>query len=155
MTFAQEGGHIMLEGGELGYDQYGSGDFATYVMHSNDWNHDSAGNVEVADASLYILNNPNPACQPLTITYTGYGDSDAMVPLPDAVMPMNWSDYPTDAAMITYDPNPAPEGGQIVFRLQLPGRRPGALRLAGKQRPLAAESRDRQLLGFRYGHAAG
>ncbi len=82
MTFAQEGGHILLEGGELGYDQAGSGDFATYVMHSNDWNHDAAGNVEVADAEAYILNNPNPACQPITITYNGYGDSDAMVPWP-------------------------------------------------------------------------
>ena len=115
VTFAQEGGHILLEGGELGYDQYGSGDFATHVMHSNDWNYDSSGNIGVADADLYILNNPNPANQPITLTYSGYGDSDAMVPLPDAVMPLNWSTYPTDAAMITFDPNPAPEGGQIVF----------------------------------------
>ncbi len=115
VTFAQDGGHILLEGGELGYDHYGSGDFATYVMHSNDWNHDSSGNVNVADDTSYMLNNPNPACTPITITYAGYGDSDAMVPLPDAAMPMNWSEYPTDAAVITYDPNPAPEGGQIVF----------------------------------------
>jgi subtilisin-like proprotein convertase family protein len=115
VTFAQEGGHILLEGGELGYDQYGSGDFATYVMHSNDWNHDSSGNLEVADASLYILNNPNPACVPYTVSYSGYGDSDAMVPLSDATMALNWSEYPTDAGMIIYDPNPAPEGGQIVF----------------------------------------
>ena len=50
VTFAQEGGHILLEGGELGYDQYGSGDFATNVMHSTDWNHDSSGNITVADA---------------------------------------------------------------------------------------------------------
>ncbi len=115
IDYAQTGGHIMLEGGELGYDQYGDTEFANHVMHSNDWNSDSAGNVEVADASLYILNNPNPACQPMTLTYAGYGDSDAMAPNADAVMPMNWSEYPTDAAMITYDPNPAPEGGQIVF----------------------------------------
>ncbi len=113
--FAMAGGHIMLEGGELGYNQASSGDFANYVMHSSDWNHDESGNVEVADASLYILNNPNPACQPMTLTYSGYGDADAMAPNADAVVPMNWSSYPTDAAMITYDPNPAPEGGQIVY----------------------------------------
>ena len=115
VAFAQEGGHILLEGGELGYDQYSSGDFATYVMHTDDWNHDSSGNVNVNDDSAYMLNNPNPACTPITITYAGYGDSDAMVPLADASMPMNWSEYPTDASVITYDPNPAPEGGQIVF----------------------------------------
>jgi subtilisin-like proprotein convertase family protein len=115
VNYANEGGHILLEGGELGYDQYGSGAFATDVMHSVDWNHDSAGNIGIADASLYILNNPNPGCQPITITYSGYGDSDAMAPLADAVMPLNWSQYPTDAAMITFDSNPAPEGGQMVF----------------------------------------
>ncbi len=115
VDFALAGGHIMLEGGELGFDQYNDDAFANNVMHTSDWNHDSSGNVEVADASLYILNNPNPACQPMTLTYNGYGDSDAMAPNADAVMAMNWSEYPTDAAMITYDPNPAPEGGQIVF----------------------------------------
>ncbi len=115
VNFAQAGGHILLEGGELGYDQYGDAEFATHVLHSNDWNHDSSGDVTVNDATAYILNNPNPACVPMTCTYSGYGDSDAMVPLPDAEMPMNWSTYPTDASVITYDPNPAPEGGQIVY----------------------------------------
>lgn len=115
IDFADAGGHIMLEGGELGYNQYNDTAFGNSVMHTIDWNHDSAGNVEVADASLYILNNPNPSCQPLTLTYAGYGDSDAMAPNADAVMPMSWSEYPTDAAMITYDSNAAPEGGQMVF----------------------------------------
>jgi subtilisin-like proprotein convertase family protein len=84
-------------------------------MHSNDWNADSAGNIQVNDADAYILNNPNPACQPITITYSGYGDSDAMAPLAGAEMPLSWTSNPGDAAMITYDTNPAPEGGQIVF----------------------------------------
>lgn len=115
VDFVQAGGHVLLEGGELGYDQYGDADFATYVMHTNDWNADSAGNLGVADASAYIMNHPNNTCVPLTVTYAGYGDSDAMRPLPDAAMPMNWSSYVDDAGVITYDPNPAPEGGQIVF----------------------------------------
>ena len=115
VDFAQLGGKILLEGGELGYDQNGNDDFANYVMHSGDWNHDSSGNITVADADAYILNNPNPQCGEITLTYSGYGDSDAMVPNGDAAMPLSWSEYPTDASMITYDPNPAPEGGQIVF----------------------------------------
>ncbi|MCB1183785.1 carboxypeptidase regulatory-like domain-containing protein [bacterium] len=115
IDFAQAGGHLLLEGGELGYDQYGDTEFATWVLHSNDWNHDESGNVTVADDTAWMMNHPNNACVPLTLTYAGYGDSDAMVPLPDAAMPMNWSTYPTDASVITYDPNPAPEGGQIVY----------------------------------------
>jgi subtilisin-like proprotein convertase family protein len=115
VSFAQTGGHILLEGGELGYDQYGDTAFATTVMHTTDWNADSAGTITVNDAAAYILNNPNAAAVPLGLTYAGYGDSDAMAPLADAARPLAWSTYASDASVITYDPNPAPEGGQIVF----------------------------------------
>jgi subtilisin-like proprotein convertase family protein len=114
VNFARDGGHILVEGGEVGFDHYSS-DFGTYVLHTNDWNHDNSGDVQVGDASAYILNNPNPSCGDMVLTYEGYGDSDAMFPLADAEAPLVWSSYPTDAAMITFDPNPAPEGGQIVF----------------------------------------
>ncbi len=115
VSFAQAGGHLLLEGGELGYDQYGDADFGPHVLHSTDWNHDESGDIAVNDVDAYILNNPNHACVPLAMSYVGYGDSDAMVPLPDAAMPMSWTTYPTDGSVITYDPNPAPEGGQIVY----------------------------------------
>ena len=84
-------------------------------MHSTDWNADSAGTITVNDAAAFILNNPNAAAVPLDLTYAGYGDSDAMAPLADAARPLAWSSYASDASVITYDPNPAPEGGQIVF----------------------------------------
>ncbi len=115
VTFAQAGGHLLLEGGELGYDQYGDTSFATYVMHTNDWNADSAGSITVNDASAYILNHPNNAAAPLSLTYAGYGDSDAMTPLAGTARPLSWSTYASDASMITYDTNPAPEGGQMAF----------------------------------------
>ena len=115
VTFAQAGGHILLEGGELGYDQYGDAAFATNVMHTNDWDSDNSGTITVNDAAAYILNNPNNAAVPLGLTYSGYGDSDAMTPLAGTGRPLAWSSYANSASVITYDPNPAPEGGQIVF----------------------------------------
>jgi subtilisin-like proprotein convertase family protein len=114
-AFAVMGGHILLEGGELGYDQYGDAGFAANVMHTNDWNADSAGTITVADATAYILNHPNAAAVPLGLAYAGYGDSDAMTPLAGAARPLGWSGAPSDASVITYDANPAPEGGQVVF----------------------------------------
>jgi subtilisin-like proprotein convertase family protein len=117
VTFAQAGGHILLEGGELGYDQYGSGDFATYVLHSNDWNHDSSGNIQVnADATHAVATTPNNlAGTTIGLTYSVYGDADAMTPLADARSVAVWSTYATDASVIAYDANPAPFGGQMVF----------------------------------------
>ncbi|MBE0565189.1 MAG: proprotein convertase P-domain-containing protein [Krumholzibacteria bacterium] len=115
VDFAEAGGRLLLEGGELGYDHYGDAEFAAKVMHTNDWNADNAGTIAVNDAGAHILNDPNAAAVPLGLIYAGYGDSDAMTPLPDAARPLSWTGYPADASVITYDPNPAPEGGQIVF----------------------------------------
>lgn len=116
VQFAIEGGHILLEGGELGYNQYGSGDFATHVMHSNDWNHDSSGNITVPTSDHYVATQPNDLTgSTISIDYVGYGDADAMVPLSDADLVAAWTTYPSDASVIAYDPNPSPVGGQIVF----------------------------------------
>jgi subtilisin-like proprotein convertase family protein len=112
----EAGGHLLIEGGEVGYDHYSSDPaFAATVLHSTDWNHDSSGNLTVADPTHYVMSVPNAIAGPVTLNYGGYGDADAMVPLSDAVMVGSWTSYPTDASVITFDPNPAPEGGQIVY----------------------------------------
>jgi subtilisin-like proprotein convertase family protein len=117
-SFVLSGGHILVEGGETGYDAASSPGyptFATNVLHTNDWNHDISGNVTVADPAHYVMSVPNLITGPITMTTSGYGDEDAMVPNADADRVGSWSSYPTDASIIVYDPNPAPEGGQIVF----------------------------------------
>jgi subtilisin-like proprotein convertase family protein len=85
-------------------------------MHSTDWNHDSSGNVTFADTDHYVATQPIDLIgSEIAISYNGFGDSDAMVPTSDAVDVAQWTEYPSDASVIAYDPNPAPEGGQIVF----------------------------------------
>ena len=117
-SFALAGGHILVEGGEVGYDAAsypGYPTFADNVLHSNDWNHDQSGNVTVADPSHFVMSVPNTIVGPIAMTYSGYGDQDAMVPSNGGVMVGSWTTYPSDASLICYDPNPAPEGGQIAF----------------------------------------
>jgi subtilisin-like proprotein convertase family protein len=117
-SFVIAGGHILVEGGEVGYDAASSPGyptFATNVLHSNDWNHDQSGNLTVADATHYVMSVPNLITGPVTMTYAGYGDQDAMVPNAGADRVASWTTYPTDASIIVFDSNPAPEGGQIVF----------------------------------------
>ncbi|MBU1072603.1 proprotein convertase P-domain-containing protein [bacterium] len=115
VAYADVGGHILLEGGEVGYNHYSDTDFAERVMHSTDWNHDSSGMLEVADPSHYVMSVPNVLSGGNVVTYVGYGDQDALALLPDAQLAGNWSTYPTDGGVICYDTNTAPEGGQIVF----------------------------------------
>ncbi len=114
-NYVTAGGHLLVEGGEVGYDHYGNTAFASTVLHISDWNHDQSGNVTVATPAHRVVSVPNVITGPITMNYVGYGDEDALVQTPDAVMVGNWSTYPSDASIIAYDPNPAPEGGQIVF----------------------------------------
>ncbi|MDD5719335.1 MAG: C25 family cysteine peptidase [Candidatus Krumholzibacteria bacterium] len=116
VQFAQAGGHILLEGGEVGYNHRNSGDFATYVMHTSTWNADSAGSVQGIATDHYVANHPNNLTgTTIQLTYSGYGDSDAMTPLPTGARVMSWTTQTERASVIAYDPNPSPIGGQIVF----------------------------------------
>jgi len=116
VQFAQQGGHLLLEGGEVGYDQYGDDAFASWVMHSNDWNADSAGNIQIPAGTHRVATYPNDLTgTTISVTYSGYGDSDAMAPMSDATAVGIWTEHTSDASVIAFDPNPYPEGGQIVF----------------------------------------
>lgn len=115
INFVDGGGHLLIEGGEVGYDHYGDANFGTKVLHSTDWNADNSGNLTVAAPSHYVMSVPNQITGPVTMNYVGYGDEDAMAPLANAVKVGSWTSYPSDASIICYDPNPAPEGGQIVY----------------------------------------
>ncbi len=114
VDFVEVGGHVLIEGGEVAYDHQ-SGDFATKVLHHVDWNHDESGNVTIAEADHYLASVPNVLPPTISMSYSGYGDHDAVDVAADAVGVGSWSSYAGDGSIIAYDPNPAPEGGQIVF----------------------------------------
>ncbi len=115
VAFVDAGGHLLLEGGEVGFSHKGDGEFATKVMHTTDWNHDESGTLDVADPGHFVMSTPNLISNGTVLNYEGWGDQDSMVPLADAQFAGAWSDYPAEAGVICYDPNPAPEGGQVVF----------------------------------------
>jgi len=115
LAHVDAGYKLLLEGGEVGYDHYSSGAFAERVLHSTDWNHDASGLFQITDPTHHVMSVPNAVEDNASITYNGYGDQDAMAVLPDAEKIGHWGTYPEDASVIAYDPNPAPEGGQIVY----------------------------------------
>ena len=114
VDFVETGGKLLIEGGEVAYDHQ-SGDFATKVLHHTGWNHDESGNVTIVEADHYVASYPNLLPDVLPMSYSGYGDHDAVDVASDAVAVGTWSSYGSDGSVIAYDPNPAPEGGQIVF----------------------------------------
>jgi subtilisin-like proprotein convertase family protein len=117
-SYVLAGGHLLIEGGELGYDSQsypGYPSFAANVLHIAAWNHDSSGSVTVAAPAHCVMSIPNTIAGPIAMTYGNYGDEDAVTVASDAAMVGSWSSYPSDASVVAYDPNPAPLGGQIVY----------------------------------------
>jgi subtilisin-like proprotein convertase family protein len=114
-NFVAAGGHLLLEGGEVAYNHRSDAPFAQNVMHITAWGSDNVGNLTVSDPLHNVMSVPNEVTGPISCTYTGYGDSDSVTPASDAQAPGSWSSASTAASVVCYDPNPAPQGGQIVF----------------------------------------
>ncbi|MCP4291128.1 MAG: T9SS type A sorting domain-containing protein [bacterium] len=114
-TFAAAGGKLLIEGGEIAYNHQNDSAFCAGVLHILDWGSDSVGDLSVRDANHYIMNTPNAVAGPISLSYSGYGDSDSVVPAPDAEWPGSWTGASSAGSVICFDPNTAPQGGQIVF----------------------------------------
>ncbi len=114
-TFVADGGKLLIEGGEVAYNHQSDAAFCANVLHILDWGSDSVGNLTVHDPDHYIMSWPNIIVGPISLSYSGYGDSDSVDPAADAQWPGSWSGSPTTGSVVCFDPNPAPQGGQIVF----------------------------------------
>ncbi|MFH1842311.1 MAG: proprotein convertase P-domain-containing protein [bacterium] len=85
------------------------------MLHATAWNHDTAGDLTVADPIHPVMSTPNLIAGGIELTYSGYGDSDGLLTAGDADRVGAWSQFGGEASVICYDPNSAPEGGQIVY----------------------------------------
>ena len=114
------GGKLLVEGGEVGYDAVSSPGYPTFasqVLHTDDWNGDSSGDLITAagQENHPLLNNPHLIDPSVGIAYDSYGDEDAMTPTADAYLVMGTADHAGDAGILVYDDNPAPQAAQIVY----------------------------------------
>lgn len=113
----RDGGKLLIEGGEIGYDadvHPGYPTFMANVLHIVDWIDDSSGNLTVFDNTHPVTTFPN-AIGTIAFTYDDYGDQDANVVASDAAMVCSWTGSSGDASVIVYDNNPNPQSGLIVY----------------------------------------
>jgi len=109
-------GKLLIEGGELAFNHASAHpDFAWEVLHTASHEAENGGNLTVDDATHYLMSTPNQVVGPLGFDYVGYGDGDVVTPRADAQLVGGWTDYPGNASIVCYDPNPSPIGGQVVF----------------------------------------
>jgi hypothetical protein len=115
ITFVQNGGKLLVEGGEVGYDFYSDNPFASTVLRINDWDGDSSGSVTVYDAAHPVMSFPNAITGPITVSYDGYGDQDALDAIAGAERIGSWSGASSNASVIVQDLDATPEDGDFVF----------------------------------------
>lgn len=118
--YVNDGGRILVEGGEVGYDALQSPvypDFAAEVLHAINWQTDNAGNLEVVTEQQThpLMVQPHAIPAVVAIDYAGYGDEDAVTPAVDATVVMGTAGNPTRAGVLVYDDNTAPQSGQVVY----------------------------------------
>jgi len=119
-NYVAAGDKLLIEGGEVGYDALsypGYPSFAANVLHADDWNGDSSGDLNRVSGqeSHPIASIPNVLPATMDISYSAYGDQDASTPSSDAYVVYDCASDPGDAGVLVYDDTPSPESAQIVF----------------------------------------
>jgi subtilisin-like proprotein convertase family protein len=112
------GGRLIIEGGETGYDAAsypGYPNFADTTLNVLDWEHDSSGSLKLALPAHPVATYPNTLPPTLAMTYSGYGDQDAMVPEAGTAAVYDWSTYPGQGGVLVYDDTPDPQSAQIIY----------------------------------------
>lgn len=117
-AYVSAGGHLLIEGGEVGYDALESPGYPTFaatVLHIIDWDADNAGAMPVrpAQADHPIANSPNTLPTTLPLTYDHYADQDAVEALVGTTVVYGTNTYADDAGILVHELTGGE--GQIVY----------------------------------------
>jgi len=120
-TYASDPAHkYLIEGGEVGYDAAsfpGYPAFAANVIHTDDWNIDDAGPMNLIESysTHPLVTIPNSLPVALSVDYQGWGDQDAQNALAPAYVIYETTDYPNYAGITIFDDNINPVSAQMVY----------------------------------------
>lgn len=116
VTYSQNGGKFIIEGGEVGWDWRNDTQVMSYLLHSDSWGGDNAGTLHLMSglSNHPMVNEPNLLPSSIGITYTVYGSEDAMSATDSYVLYETTTD-PGYAGISIYDDNANPLSAQSVY----------------------------------------
>ena len=111
---------LIVEGGEVGYDALQSPtypSFASNVLHGNTWLSDNAGNLILGANQLThpVAIFPNQLPTNISISYSGWGDEDSILPLNNAYTVYNTLNNANAGGIIIYDNDSDTTSAQIAY----------------------------------------
>ncbi|MFZ0389494.1 MAG: M14 family zinc carboxypeptidase [Calditrichia bacterium] len=104
IDYVNNGGRLIVEGGEIGYDHRSNNPFAQTVLRMNGWVTDDAGNLKVKNSSHPITAN---LAATIPLNYSSYGDQDAVNALSPAQVIIENSSRPNTGGVVA--------DSQVVF----------------------------------------
>lgn len=107
------GGRLLLEGGELAAAFAADATFLRDVLHVARWSADAVAIVDLDVGAHALTAGPARIYEGAAFQPVGYATGDEIVPASDARTAFFWPE--AAGAIITYDPDADPTGGQIVF----------------------------------------
>ncbi len=100
ISFVNNGGNLIIEGGEIGFDFENNISFRTNVLHITNWLADNSGSL-IRENSTHPITANLPAVIPLN--YTGFGDQDAVTPSSGATLLISNQTHQGSAGLIVAD----------------------------------------------------
>jgi subtilisin-like proprotein convertase family protein len=110
-----EGGRLLIEGGQLGYEHRYNDSFRENVLHMDSWYSHGGEEVNPHDPDHPMTTVPNLVDEPIGLMQPESEEEDAVRPTSDATVPYDWTDHAGVASTIAYDDDALQgNGGQIV-----------------------------------------
>ncbi|GAB4338686.1 MAG: hypothetical protein Kow0037_22880 [Calditrichia bacterium] len=97
INYVNNGGKLIIEGGEIGYKHKSNSNFIQTVLNISGWSHDQSGNLKVKVAGHPITQNLQNT---IPLSYTNYGDQDAVSPSGNGQLLIENSTYPNTGGAI-------------------------------------------------------
>lgn len=113
--FVADGGRLLLEGGELGYDHRHDTSFRENVLHMASWTAHGGGDIATFDLDHPLTSVPTVLDETIELDAPENAQRDAVTPTTDARAVLDWSSRPGKASVLAFDDDDLEgNGGQIV-----------------------------------------
>lgn len=114
-TFVAEGGRLLIEGGELGYDHRYNDSFRLNVLHVSGWSAHGGGGIAVADDDHPLSTVPNVLDETILVDPEETARCDAVTPAAEAWTALDWETRRGKASVVGFDDDTLEgNGGQVV-----------------------------------------
>jgi subtilisin-like proprotein convertase family protein len=113
--YVTDGGRLLIEGGELGYDHRYNTSFRQNVLHMLSWSAHGGGDVQVLEHTHPLATVPTVLDPIIPVLAGQNADRDAVAPMNDARTVLDWTTRPGKASVIAYDDDELEgNGGQVA-----------------------------------------